>query len=82
MIEYLESKGFSQRAACRWSGRSRSVGRYELRRPTQDTQCLEKMRKAAQANPRYGYRRVAIVSGIGIAHRCQKVTVSSVAVPD
>jgi putative transposase len=65
MLEHLQSKGFSQRAACRWSGISRSVGRYELRRPAQDTQYLEKMRKAAQDNPRYGYRRVAIVSGLG-----------------
>lgn len=65
MIEHLENKAISKRAACRWSGLSRSVGRYELRRPAQDEQCLEKMRKAARENPRYGYRRVAMVSGIG-----------------
>ncbi len=65
MMEHMQSKGLSKRAACRWSGISRSVGRYELCRPAQDAECLEKMHKAAQANPRYGYRRVAIVSGIG-----------------
>ena len=65
MLEHLQSQGFSQRAACRWSGLSRSVGRYELRRPAQETQWLDEMRKAARANPRYGYRRVAIVSGLG-----------------
>ena len=65
MMEHMENKGFSQRAACRWTGISRAVGRYELCRPAQDVQCLEKMRKAARDNPRYGYRRVAIVSGIG-----------------
>jgi transposase InsO family protein len=65
MIEHLESKGLSKRSACRWSGLSRTVSRYVLRRPAQDAQCLSKMHKAAKDNPRYGYRRVAIVSGIG-----------------
>jgi len=66
MIEDMENKGLSKRAACRWSGLSRSVSSYELLRPAQDTRCLEKMHTAAQANPRYGYRRVAIVSGVGV----------------
>jgi putative transposase len=65
LMEHLENKGLSKRAACRWAGISRSVSRYELRRPAQDAQRLEKMRQAAQDNPRYGYRRVAIVSGLG-----------------
>jgi putative transposase len=62
MIEHMEDKGLSERFACRWSGMSRAVGRYELRRPASDAECLKKMRTAAQANPRYGYRRVAVVS--------------------
>lgn len=37
MIDQIENKGLSQRAACRWSGVSRAVSRYELRRPAQDT---------------------------------------------
>lgn len=65
MIKHMEGKGLSQRAACRWIGVSRAVGRYELRRPVQDTQFLDKMRAAAKANPRYGYRRVAVVSQVG-----------------
>lgn len=65
MIEQVETKGLSQRAACRYSGLSRAVSRYVLRRPVQDAQFSEKMRTAARANPRYGYRRVAIVSGLG-----------------
>ena len=65
LIEYLESKGLSTRAACRWAGCSRAVGRYVLRRPDQDAKWLEEMCKAARANPRYGYRRVAVVSGVG-----------------
>lgn len=65
MLEHMENKGLSQRAACRRSGVSRAVSRYKLRRPAQDSEYLKKMRTAAQANPRYGYRRVAVVSGIG-----------------
>jgi len=65
MLETIEQKGLSQRAACRWSGLSRSVSRYALRRPTQDAEYLKKMRAAARDNPRYGYRRVAVVSGVG-----------------
>lgn len=65
MFEHVENKGLSQRVACRWSGVSRAVSRYELLRPAQDAECLKKMRAAAQANPRYGYRRVAVVSSVG-----------------
>ncbi len=65
MLAQVENKGLSQRAACRWSGVSRAVSRYELRRPAQDAECLKKMRTAAKENPRYGYRRVAVVSGVG-----------------
>ncbi len=61
----MEGKDLSQRAACRWSGISRAVSRYKLRRPAQDVEYLKKMRTAAQENPRYGYRRVAVVSGVG-----------------
>lgn len=72
MIEHVEAKGLSQRAACRYTGISRAVCRYELRCPVRDAQCLEKMRTAARANPRYGYRRVAIESGIGFG-RCWRL---------
>lgn len=65
MIEHMEEKGLSQRTACRYTGMSRAVSSYELRRPAQDAQFLEKMRNAARANPRYGYRRIAIVGGVG-----------------
>jgi len=65
MFKHLEDKGLSQRSACRWMGVSRTVSRYELLCPAQDAECLKKMRAAAQANPRYGYRRVAVVSGVG-----------------
>ena len=54
MLKDVEDKGLSQRAACRYSGISRAVCRYELRGPAQDAQFVEKMRTAARANPRYG----------------------------
>ncbi|NTV47830.1 MAG: IS3 family transposase [Chlorobiales bacterium] len=72
MIKQVETKGISQRAACRYTGISRAVCRYVLRRPTQDILFLEKMRTAARANPRYGYRRVAIESDIGFG-RCWRL---------
>lgn len=72
MIEQVGAKGLSQRAACRYTGISRSVCRYELRRPVEDAQFLEKMRTAARANPRYGYRRVAVESGLGFG-RCWRL---------
>ena len=50
MIEHVEAKGLSQRAACRYTGISRAVCRYELRCPVRDAQCLEKMRTAARVN--------------------------------
>jgi putative transposase len=65
LIHEMENKGLSRRSACRWAGYSRAVGRYRLHRPAQETHWLEKMRKAAKANPRYGYRRIAVVSGLG-----------------
>jgi transposase InsO family protein len=72
MLEQVAAKGLSQRAACRYTGLSRAVCRYVLRRPAQEAQVLEKMRTASRANPRYGYRRVAIESGIGFG-RCWRL---------
>jgi putative transposase len=65
MVDGLNGKGLSRRAACRWAGCSHSVGRYVLRLSAEDTQRLIDMRKTAKANPRYGYRRIAAVSGLG-----------------
>jgi putative transposase len=72
LVDEMENKGLSRRSACRWSGCSRAVGRYPLHRPDQETQWLEQMRKAARANPRYGHRRVAVVSGLGFG-RCWRL---------
>lgn len=72
LIDGMEKEGLSRRSACRWSGYSRAVGRYQLGLPDQDAQWLEQMREAARANPRYGYRRIAIVSGLGLG-RCWRL---------
>lgn len=65
LVDGMEHKGLSRRAACRWAGYSRSVGRYKLRLAPQDEKNLVMMRTATQDNPRYGYRRIAVVSKLG-----------------
>jgi putative transposase len=65
MIAHLKQKGLSARAACRWSGQSRAVATYTLKRPTQDAKRLKILRRVARHNPRYGYRRVAVKSSLG-----------------
>jgi len=72
LIDKMEHKGLSRRAACRWAGYSRSVSRYKLHLPSQDEKNLEMMRKATKANPRYGYRRIAVVSKLGFG-RCLRL---------
>jgi transposase InsO family protein len=72
LIDEMENKGLSKRSACRWSGYSRVIGRYRLNRPKQEAEWLEQMCKAARANPRYGYRRIAVVSGLGFG-RCYRL---------
>ncbi len=64
MIEHLVGKGLSGRGASRWSGYSRAIGTYRLKRPAQDTARLKIIHRVARANPRYGYRRVAVKSGL------------------
>jgi putative transposase len=65
MIDALVEHGLSARAACRWTGQSRAVATYTLKRPAQEAVWLQTVRRVAQANPRYGYRRVAVKSGLG-----------------
>lgn len=75
MIDEMERKGLSKRAACRWAGYSRAVSWYRLRRSSQDEKSLEIMRKATKINPRYGYRRIAVISelGFGLCWRLWKL---------
>lgn len=68
----MQDKGLSNRRACAFSGYSRAVGRYKLKQPAQDDAALSKMRAAMNSNPRYGYRRIAIVSELGFGH-CRRL---------
>lgn len=72
LVDEMERKGLSRRAACRWAGYSRSIGSYKLCLPARDEKILETMRKAAKLNPRYGYRRVAVESKTGFG-RCWRL---------
>jgi len=72
LMDEMENKGLSRRSACRWSGYSRAIGRYQLRRPEQEAEWLEQMRQATRENPRYGYRRIAVVTGLGFG-RCWRL---------
>ncbi len=65
-IGEMESRGLSGRSACCWAGYSRAVSRYALRRPAQEAEWLEKVREATRANPRYGYRQIAVVDSLPI----------------
>jgi transposase InsO family protein len=65
MITDMVTKGLSARAACQWAGVSRRVACYALKRPAQDAARLKVMRREARRNPRYGYRRVVVVSQLG-----------------
>lgn len=57
------AKGLSQRAACRALGLSRRVTGYALRQPAKDEQLAEVLRETSGRYPRFGYRRVAVMSG-------------------
>lgn len=63
-LEQVQAKGLSGRAACRWTGLSRTVSRYAAKQSKTDQARLEQMRAASQRQPRFGYRRVAILAGL------------------
>lgn len=65
VIDLCIANGLSARAACRWSGYSRAVATYPLKRPAQDAERLKALQRMSRTNPRYGYRRVAVKSGLG-----------------
>lgn len=65
LLASVEEKGLSKRAACRWTGISRSASQYKLQRPDRDAQYVETMRQSTKDNPRYGYRRIGVVTGLG-----------------
>ncbi len=64
VLGHVQAKGLSGRAACRWTGLSRTVLRYRAKQPGLDQQRLDQMRLAAQRQPRFGYRRVGVLVGL------------------
>jgi putative transposase len=71
----VQAKGLSGRAACRWTGLSRTVLRYAAKQAETDQARLKQMREASQRQPRFGYRRVGVLVGLSfkIAWRLWKI---------
>jgi putative transposase len=71
----VQAKGLSGRAACRWTGLSRTVLRYPAKQPALDQARLAQMREESQRQPRFGYRRVGVLVGLSfkIAWRLWKI---------
>jgi putative transposase len=74
-LAHLQAKGLSGRAACRWTGLSRSVLRYPAKQAGLDRQRLAQLRQACQQQPRFGYRRAGVLAGLSfkIAWRLWKI---------
>ena len=61
-LQVLVSKGLSQRAACRAFGVSRRVTEYTPVQPAKDRALEQTLRETAGRYPRFGYRRIAVMS--------------------
>lgn len=61
-LTQLRGHGLSGRAACRWSGLSRHVLQYTPALVEHDTALLLQMRAVTKTYPRFGYRRVAVLT--------------------
>lgn len=59
----LTGKGLSQRSACRIAGVSRRVGGYEIKQPEKDRVVTAQVVEASSHYPRFGYRRIAVMTG-------------------
>jgi transposase InsO family protein len=61
-LEILKAKGLSERAACRIAGVSRRIASYPLRQPGKDEQLGSQLIEASSRYPRFGYRRIAVMT--------------------
>lgn len=59
----LTDKGLSQRSACRIAGVSRRIANYEVRQPVKDRALATRIIEASSCHPRFGYRRIAVMTG-------------------
>lgn len=62
-LEILKQKGLSGRAACRFAGVSRRIGNYQLKQPGKDKTLGDQLIEASGRYPRFGYRRIAVMTG-------------------
>lgn len=67
-LQIFVSKGLSQRAACRAFGVSRHVPGYSPVQPAKDRELEQVMRETSGRYPRFGYRRIAVMSNQSV-HR-------------
>jgi transposase InsO family protein len=58
-LAHLTRRGISQRKACRYLGLSRRIACYALRQPDKDRVLGDRLIRASQEVPRFGYRRMA-----------------------
>jgi transposase InsO family protein len=64
-LAHLTRRGISQRKACRYLGLSRRVACYALRQPEKDRVLGDRLIRASQEVPRFGYRRMAAWVALG-----------------
>ena len=65
VLEHLTRRGVSHRKACRYLGLSRRIACYALRQPDKDRVLGERLIRASQDVPRFGYRRMAAWIALG-----------------
>jgi putative transposase len=62
-VAHAKKRGLSTTKACKLFFVARSMMSYESRLETKDAPVIDRMVELAQANPRYGYRRVRVLLG-------------------
>lgn len=62
-LDILKQKGLSERSACRIAGVSRRISSYQLKQPDKDKALGAKLIEASGRYPRFGYRRIAVMTG-------------------
>jgi putative transposase len=62
-LAMLNNKGLSKRMACRITGVSRHVDSYALKQPDKDRTLAASLVEASAKYPRFGYRRIAVMTG-------------------
>lgn len=60
-VAYAQTRGMSQRAACRLFSVPRSTLDYQARMPAKDQPVIDRMRTMSAQQPRWGYRFVRVL---------------------